>query len=232
MAVLALGGRRTIDAPIFVIGLATLVAAAMLLPPAYLVVRVFGSEGTLWEVVRASSTTNALLRTCLLAAAVTGGAIAIAVPAGWLTARSDLPLRGIWSVLLVLPLAFPSYVGAFAFVSAVGPRGMLQDVLEPLGVERLPEIYGFGGAWLVLTLFTFPYVLLPVRAALRGMDRSQEEAARGLGKSSWETFVRVTLPQLRPAIAAGGLLVALYTLSDFGAVSILRFDSLTRIIYL
>ncbi len=143
-----------------------------------------------------------------------------------------MPLRGMWSVLLVLPLAFPSYVGAFALVSALGPRGMFQDLLEPLGVQRLPDIHGFAGAWLALTLFTFPYVLLPVRAAMRGLDRSLEEAARGLGKSGLSTFFRVTLPQLRPAIAAGGLLVALYTLSDFGAVSILRFDSLTRVIYL
>jgi iron(III) transport system permease protein len=75
-------------------------------------------------------------------------------------------------------------------------------------------------------------VLLPVRAALHGSDRSLEEAARGLGLGPLRTFLRVTLPQLRPALAAGGLLVALYTLSDFGAVSILRFDSLTRVIFL
>ena len=85
---------------------------------------------------------------------------------------------------------------------------------------------------LALTLFSFPYTLLPVRAAIQGVDRSLEEASRGLGKSGIGTFFRVTLPQLRPAIMAGSLLVALYTLSDFGAVSILRFDALTRIIFL
>ncbi|KKK66382.1 hypothetical protein LCGC14_2964650, partial [marine sediment metagenome] len=164
--------------------------------------------------------------------AVTGRARAIALPAAWLTVRTDLPMRGVWSVLLALPLVVPSYVGAFAFVAALGPRGMLQDLLAPLGVTRLPEVYGFGGAWLALTLFTFPYLLLPLRAAWRGIDRSLEEASRGLGKSRRQTFLRVTLPQLRPALAAGGLLVALYTLSDFGAVSILRFNSLTRIIYI
>ncbi len=212
--------------------MAALVAAAMLLPPVYLLVRALSAGGEVWEIVTTWSTVNTVGRTMVLAAAVTGGAIAIAVPVAWLTTRTDLPLRGLWSVVLVLPLVIPSYVGAFTFVSALGPRGMLQGLLEPFGVQRLPEIYGFGGAWLTLTLFTFPYVLLPVRAALRGIDHSLEEVARGLGKNPWTTFFRVTLPQLRPAIAVGGLLVALYTLSDFGAVSILRFDSLTRVIFL
>jgi iron(III) transport system permease protein len=232
MAVIALPGRRTINAPLVLIGLAVAVAAAMALAPLYLVVRVAGDRAEAWDLATSASTLRAVWRTSLLAAAVTASAVAIAVPAAWLTVRTDLPLRRLWGVLLALPLAFPSYVGAFAFVAALGPRGMLQDLLQPLGVDSLPEIYGFAGAWLALTLFTFPYVLLPVRAALRGIDGSLEEASRGLGKGRLTTLLRVTVPQLRPAIAAGGLLVALYTLSDFGAVSILRFDSLTRVIYL
>ena len=190
----------------------------MLLPPVYLVIRAAGEGGDLWKVITSSSALNSLLHTVLLAAAVTGGAIAISVPAAWLTARSDLPFRRLWSVLLALPLVFPSYVGAFAIASALGPRGMLQDLLEPLGVQEIPQIYGFAGAWLALTLFSFPYTLLPVRVAIQGVDRSLEEASRGLGQSGIATFFRVTLPQLRPAIVAGSLLVALYTLSDFGAV--------------
>ncbi len=231
MAVISLGRMRTVEAPLGLIAPASIVAAAMLLPPAYLVVRSL-EGGAVWETLARPTTTSALVRTVVLAAAVTGGAIAIALPAAWLTVRTDLPLRGLWSVLLALPLVIPSYVGAFTFVAALGPRGMLQDLLAPLGVTRLPEVYGFSGAWLALTLFTFPYVLLPLRAAWRGIDRSLEEMARSLGKGRRQTFLRVTLPQLRPALAAGGLLVALYTLSDFGAVSILRFDSLTRVIYI
>jgi iron(III) transport system permease protein len=231
MAVVAIGQRRTLDIPVVLIGLSAIVAAAMMLPLAYLIVRVTGT-GALWDELTARSTWDATARTLALAAAVTAASVVIAVPLAWLTTRTDLPLARVWSVLLALPLAIPSYVGAFTFVSALGPRGMLQDVLEPLGVEELPAIYGFRGAVIVLTLFTFPYVLLPVRAAMRGLDRSMEEAARGLGASGVRAFVRVTAPQLRPAIAAGALLVGLYTLSDFGAVSILRFDSLTRVIYL
>src|SRR5215204_3545769 len=80
------------------------------------------------------------------------------------------------------------------------------------------------GAALALTLFSYPYVFLTVRGALRGMDPAIEEASRNLGIGGWATFFRVTLLQLRPAMVAGVLLVALYSLSDFGAVSLLQFD--------
>ena len=102
---------------------------------------------------------------------------------------------------------------------------------EALGVDRLPSIYGFTGAWLVLTLFTFPLVLIPLRATLRRIDPQLEDAARAMGRGPLEVFRTVVLPQLWPVIAAGSLLVALFTISDFGAVSILRFDSFTREIY-
>ncbi|MCI0820239.1 MAG: iron ABC transporter permease, partial [Chloroflexi bacterium] len=221
----------TLRAPPLVGVLAAGVGAAMLLPLVYLVIRA-SEHGTVFETLTRASTIETLIRTCLLAAAVTAAAILISLPAAWLTTRTDLPFRGVWSVLFSLPLVFPSYVGAFVLVAALGPRGIVQNWLEPLGVDRLPEIYGFWGAWLAITLFTFPYVLIPLRAAMKGLDQSMDDAARSLGASSFGTFFRVTLPQLRPALAAGGLLVALYTLSDFGAVSILRFDSLTRVIFI
>ncbi|HZP25453.1 MAG TPA: iron ABC transporter permease [Dehalococcoidia bacterium] len=234
MSVLVLGRARArlAEAPTLTILLASLVAAAMLLAPTYLIVRVAGEGSKAWDIISASNTTDAVIRTAMLALAVTGASIAISVPLAWLTTRTDLPLKQLWTVLLVLPLVVPSYVGAFILVSALGPRGTLQDWLSPFGVERLPEVYGFSGAWLALTIFSYPYVFLPLRAAFQGLDPALEEAARGLGKSGIETFRRVILPQLRPAMMGGGLLIALYTLSDFGAVSILRFDSLTRIVYL
>jgi iron(III) transport system permease protein len=204
----------------------------MLLPSAYLVYRVSGDLAGSWDVITSESVLRSLIRTAGLAAAVTAASIALTVPLAWLTSSTDLPFRRVWAVLLALPLVFPSYVGAFAMVAALGPRGMLQDLLAPLGVERLPEIYGFEGAVLVLTLFTFPYVFLPARTAFQGVDGSMLDAARGLGSGSVATFVRIALPQVRPALIGGGLLVCLYTLSDFGAVSILRFDSLTRVVYL
>jgi iron(III) transport system permease protein len=87
------------------------------------------------------------------------------------------------------------------------------------------------GSVLVLTLCCYPYVLLPVAAMLLRSDPALEEVARSLGRGGLATFVSVTLRQVRPAAAVGALLVALYVLSDFGAVAILRFDVFTRVIY-
>jgi len=98
-------------------------------------------------------------------------------------------------------------------------------------VSRLPDINGFPGAMLTLTLLSYPYVLLTVRAGLLRMDPALEESSRSLGHNAWSTFFRVIIRQLRPAIAAGGLLAALYTLSDFGAVSLLRYETFTWAIF-
>jgi iron(III) transport system permease protein len=224
-------GRRK-QPPVLLAVAGGLVAAAAALPAAYLLLRAWtGGTASVVETLSAPSTLLLLLRTVLLCAAVTATTIAIAVPLAWLTVRSDLPGRRWFVVLTALPLVIPSYVGGYAFVGALGPRGLVQGWLQPLGVDRLPTIYGFGGAWLVLSLFTYPLVLLTVRSSLRGLDPALEEAARSLGDPARRAFRRVTLPQLRPAIASGGLLVALYVLHDFGAVSLLRFDSFTRAIY-
>jgi iron(III) transport system permease protein len=207
-------------------------AAAMVLPLAYLLITVGREAGEALDVIFDGRTLALLARSAGLALAVTAAATAIAVPLAWLTARTDLPGRRAWAVAVALPLVIPSYIGAYAFLSALGPAGLARDLLDgPFGVERLPDITGFPGAWLVLTLFTYPLVLLPVWAALRRLDPQLEEAALGMGRSRWQTFRTVVLPQLAPAIGAGAILVALYTLHDFGAVSIMRFDSFTREIY-
>ncbi|MCO5195020.1 MAG: iron ABC transporter permease, partial [Anaerolineae bacterium] len=155
----------------------------------------------------------------------------IAVPLAWLTTATDLPGRRYWFVATALPLVLPSYVAAYLFISIFGPVGMLQDMLVPLGITRLPSVYGFFGAFVVLTLLSYPYILLSVRVAYRRLDPSLVEAARSLGYTPRQAFWRVTLPHLRPAIVAGGLLVALYVLRDFGAVSMLRYNTFTRIIF-
>ena len=204
----------------------------MFIPLAYLVLRTLGAGAETLDLLLRSRTLEILLRSVWLAAAVTGASVAIAVPLAWLTVRTDLPLRNLWSVATALPLVIPSYVGGFLVVLVLGPKGVLQGWLEPLGVERLPEIFGFPGAAFTLIMLSYPYVLLPVRAALGRMDPSLEETSRILGRSSWDTFFRVTLPLLRPGIAAGALLTALYTLSDFGAVSLLQYETFTWAIYI
>lgn len=207
---------------------AGLVAAVCAVPIVYLFIVILGEPAAAWQAIWRQGTLRLLLRSLALAVAVGFTATLLAVPLAWLTGRSDLPWRRGWTVLSVLPLVIPSYIGAYLFVSAFGPRGELQKLL---GVEQLPSIYGFSGAWIVLTLFTFPLVLLPVRAAMRRLDPALEDAAHGMGRSQFEVARTVILPQLTPAIGAGALLVSLYALSDFGAVSILRFESFTQVIY-
>lgn len=209
------------------------IAALLLLTPAYLAVRTAGVGAEALQLLVKLSTLQTLGRTVLLTAAVTLGSVALAVPLAWLTTSTDLPGRKFWAVVAALPLVLPSYVGAYLLASILGPRGLLQQALEPLfGITRLPDIYGFPGAFLVLTLMSYPYVFLSVRAGLQRLDPSLVEAARSLGLSGWQAFWRVTLPQLRPAVVAGSLLVALYVLRDFGAVTMMRYDTFTRIIYL
>ena len=211
---------------------AALVGAAMVLPLAYLLARAFGGGEEAWDLIFRARTAYVLGRTVLLAAIVSAASIVVAVPLAWLTVRTNMRFRRLWAVLVALPLVIPTYVGAFLIISTLGPKGLLQQLIEPvLGIERLPSIYGLPGAALTLTLLSFPYVFLTVRGVLADLDPSMEESARSLGHGSWSVAKRVTLPLLRPAIAAGSLLVALYTLSDFGAVSLMRYETFTWAIY-
>ncbi|MXX31578.1 MAG: iron ABC transporter permease [Chloroflexi bacterium] len=207
-------------------------AAMACLPLGYLLVRAAEADADAWSRVLSDGTLRLLLNTAALAAAVTAASAALALPIAYLTERTDLPFARWWRSATIMPLAIPSYVGAFAFIIALGPNGSLQNLLAPLGVQSIPEIYGFFGAWLTLTLFTFPYLLLVIRAGLRDLDPAIEESARSLGQTAWGAFWRVTVPQLRVPLAAGSLLVALYVISDFGAVSMMQFDTFTRAIYI
>ena len=211
---------------------ALFVGAVLLLPLIYLVVRSFDSGGDLFNLLLRERVGAILGRTILLVTTVTFASIVLALPLAWLTTRSDLPFRRAWVVLSALPLVIPSYVAAFIVIAALGPRGMLYKALDgPLGIDSLPDIHGFAGALLTLTFLSFPYVVLTVRAAMLRIDPAMEESSRGLGHGGWKTFFFVTLPLLRPGIAAGGLLVALYTLSDFGAVSLLHYETFTWAIF-
>lgn len=202
------------------------------LPLVYLVVRAVSAGSAGVDYLLAPRTLQVIWNSLILTAAVVGTSALIGVPFAWLTTRTDLPLRRFWLVAGLLTMVIPSYIGTMAYIAAFGPRGTLQGLLEPLGVQSLPPIYGFFGAWLAITLFTYPYVVLPVRAALLNMDPALEECGRSLGLKRWMIFMRITLPQLRPALVSGMLITALYTLSDFGAVALMRYDAFTRAIYL
>ena len=204
--------------------MAVLVAALAVIPLVYLVLRAFdGGAGALETLLR-PRTLELVISTFVLGNAVIVGAVTLGVPLAWLTVRTDLPARRVWSVLAIAPLAVPSYLLAFAFVGAFAPRGWLGG----LGV---PSVYGFWGAALVLSLATMPYVVIATRAALVRLDPATEEAARSLGRGPWAAARTAVLPVLIPAVGAGALLACLYAISDFGAVSILRFDTLATAIY-
>jgi iron(III) transport system permease protein len=212
-------------------GVSVLIVALVALPLVYLALRALGAGEAGLEYLLRPRTLDILLNSLALVVAVVVGSALIGVPLAWLTARTDVPLRRVWLILGLLPMVIPSFIGALTLVEVFGPRGMLQSLLEPLGVRALPPIYGFFGAWLTITLFTYPYFMLPVRAALMNADPALEEAARSMGLGRWRVFWRVTLPQFRLALLSGGLLTALYTLSDFGAVMVMKYNAFTRAIY-
>ncbi|MCC7077854.1 MAG: iron ABC transporter permease [Acidimicrobiia bacterium] len=207
---------------------ATAVAVGSVLPAAVLAITALSGDRNAWSTLVSTRTLELTARSVGLAAAVTATTLVIAIPLALVLTRTDVPGRGFLTVGLNLPLVIPSFVGAFAFLSAFGPTGMLRDLL---GADRIPDLTGFVGSWAALSLFTYPYVLLPTLAALRDQDPSVEDAARSLGVSPTRLWRRVALPQAKPAITAGALMVSLYTLSDFGVPSIMRFDTFTRVIY-
>ncbi len=198
------------------------------LPFAYLLVRNAEDLAGLWGTLADNSLVGPLLRSCVLGISVAAAAGVLGTAAAWLVARTDLRGRRIWALLLCLPLVIPSFVGAVALIAAFAPGGIVEDML---GIAWLPDISGFRGAFIVLTLLTFPYVFLPVMARLRSLSPALEESARLLGRRPLSVFLTVVVPQARAAIAAGALLVFLYVISDFGAVQLLRYDTLTRAIY-
>lgn len=167
----------------------------------------------------------------MLAVAVAAACAALGTALAWLTERGDLPAARLWRTVIPLPLVIPSYVGASALLAAFAPGGLVDEVLGGVGAARLPRVDGFWGAFAVLTALSYPYVYLPVAARLAHLPPSLEESARLLGAGGWQAFRSVVLPQASGAVWAGALLAFLYVLSDFGAVQLLRYDTLTRSIY-
>jgi iron(III) transport system permease protein len=211
--------------------LAGAIAAVLVLPVVWLVVDAVRLGDDAVALTLAPGTLRVLRTSVALVAVVTAGSVLIGVPLAVLTAQADLPFSRFFTVVSALPLAIPSYLGAFAVLAATGPRGVLSEVLAPVGIT-VPRIDGFVGAALVLTLYTYPYVFLTTRASLLSLDASLVAAARTLDCGRLEAFRRVTLPQIVPGIAAGALLVALYTLSDFGTPNFMGVEVFTQIIWL
>lgn len=185
-----------------------------LLPLAYVLLRTFQiGVGSLVDLTARPRTLELILNSLTLTFAVCLTAVAVGTIQAWATSRSDLKLKRVFQIVAVLPLAIPSYVLAYAWLAFN------------------QNFDGFFGSWLVLSISTSPFVFLAVTAALARHNSASEEVARTLGKSQLQVARSITWPAIKPAVLGSGLLVALYTLSDFGAVSLMRFDTFTRAIY-
>jgi iron(III) transport system permease protein len=204
-----------------------LLALPFAAPLAYLAAR-NAEEGGLGATLADGSLLGPLGRSLLLASAVAAAAAVLGSAAAFLVTRTDLPGRRVLAVLLALPLVLPSFIGAFALIAAFARGGLMERVL---GVPGLGRVGGFWWAFGGLALLTYPYVYLPVAARLRGLARAGEESARLLGRGPLRTVAGVVVPQAWSAVLAGALLAFLYTLGDFGAVQLLRYETLTRAIY-
>jgi len=208
------GFDRRVAPPAALVVPAVLAALASLAPLAYLVDIAFDrGMPELWDELWQERTFRLVVRSGLLAACVTLASVVVSVPLAWAVMRSDLRGRRIWRIVLALPLAIPSYLAAFAWISWA------------------PSLAGFWGAFLVLTAVSYPYVYLPLTAAFGRLDQSLDEIATIHGKGSMTRLVVLAARQCRGAVAGGSLLVALYVLSDFGAVATMRYDAFTWVIY-
>jgi iron(III) transport system permease protein len=200
--------------PRTLVALSGVTALVAVTPLVYLLVRVLdaGPE-RIWATLVRPRTIETVGTSVGLVAVVIGGCLIVGIPTAFLVARTNVPLGRAWWVLAALPLAIPSYVAAYAWIAL------------------FPGMQGFWAAALILILVSSPYVVIPMAVSFRQSDPAIEEVARSLGKSPLMAFLRVTMPQTWPSAAAGSLLVGLYTLSDFGAVSLFRVDAFTRVIY-
>ncbi len=202
-------------------------AAIMIIPVVYVVSLAAEAGPGAWSRLFTTRVPTLWWNTFALTISVTAASVTIGGLLAFLTLRTDLPGRGLFRWLLAVPLAVPPYIGALAYILVFGPRGLWFQWLGSAPVD----IYGFVGAFWVLTLFTYPYTYLITSAALRRLNQNFEEAGLSCGVPYWKVLLTVTLKLLRPSLGAGAVLTALYVLSDFGAIAMLRYNTFTRAIY-
>jgi iron(III) transport system permease protein len=192
--------------------------------------------GEAWRHIAATVLAAYVANTAILVALVACGVMSIGVLSAWLIASYRFPGARLLEWALVLPLAMPAYVMAYAYTDWLQFTGPVQSGLRTLtGWQArdywFPEIRSLGGAAVVLALALYPYVYLIARTAFRDLPKSSLEAGRLAGHSAWGTFFRVALPLARPAIAAGTTLALMETLADFGTVSYFALEVFTTGIF-
>lgn len=213
---------------------ALLVVAVAVIPLSFLLYSGWQLSATQWQGLWSSRLPGLLWNTLSLAVLVAIGSMVLGVSSAWIIARRDFVGRRLAVWLMVLPLTIPTYVFAHIYTTLLDDNGWLGRAWHAVFGNSIavPELYNIGGATFVLSLAGFSYLFLLVRTALIYRNPTLEEAARIQGGTPSQVFWKISLPLLRPAIAAGLAVVVLHVLSDFGAVSMLRFQTFTLSIYL
>ncbi|MFD1333892.1 ABC transporter permease, partial [Methylopila musalis] len=194
-------------------------------------------SGDLWPHLAAYVLPQALRDTLLLLVGVGVVASAIGVGAAWIVTAYRFPGRRLFDWALLLPLAMPTYIAAFAYLDLLHPIGPVQTTLRDLfGIVRprdlwFPDIRSLGGCVFLLGVVLYPYVYLTTRALFLMQSANMLEAARTLGAGGVRAFARVALPLARPAIAVGVSLALMEALNDIGAAEFLGVRTLTVSIY-
>lgn len=203
---------------------AILIAALVATPLLALVVFAVQADADVWRHLADTFLTGYIINTLLLAMGVAVGVILLGVGAAWLVAMHRFPGRNLFEWALMLPLAAPSYIVAFAYTDLLDYAGPVQTLVRDLlGVRSssgywFPQIRSLGGAIVVMSLVLYPYVYLLARTAFLAQSGAAVEAARMLGMSRRRAFWRVALPMARPAIAVGVALALMETLNEYGTV--------------
>lgn len=212
-------------------------AGLALVPLAALLVIAVGPAGDVWPHLLSTVLPGAVATTLLLMLGVGLLAGTIGVGTAWLVVMHRFPGRGILDWALLLPLAVPTYIAAYAAVDLADYTGPLQTAIRVFGGYTLrreywfPEIRSLGGAILVMGLVLYPYVYLAARAAFLLQSACVLDVARTLGAGPRRVFFRVALPLARPAIAVGASLAMMECLNDIGAVQFFGVKTLTFSIY-
>ena len=217
-------------------GISVAVALLMLLPIGAVVSSVFRAGGGAWAHLVTTVLGTYVGNTLLLLLGVAAGVMSIGMLSAWLVTAYRFPGRGVLEWALMLPLAMPAYVMAYAYTDWLQFAGPVQTWLRELtGWQArdywFPEIRSIWGAAAMLSFALYPYVYLIARAAFLDLSRSALEAGRLAGYSAWGSFFRVAIPLARPAIAAGVGLALMETLADFGTVSYFELQVFTTGIF-
>ena len=216
--------------------LACVLALLIAAPVISVLINAFGARSDIWQHLAETVLGDYVANSFLIMSGVTAGVLIVGVPAAWMTTLCRFPGRRLFDWALLLPMAFPAYVIAYAYTGLLDYAGPVQSSLrdmigDPEGLRWLPEIRSLPGAILMLVLVLYPYVYLLARAAFLEQSVCVLEVSRTLGCSPWSSFRRVALPLARPAIVAGVALALMEALNDFGTVSYFGINTLATGIF-